>query len=376
MIKTINSLKGKFSLTVTLLIIFTATISFSYGANYFSDVSDSYWANQYITFNADKGIINGFTDGTFRPAEKVTKEQSLTMLYRSIYAITPDIKNTNYTEKYSSLLIDNKISDWAHEYVGYAIESNIVDIDEISTMTIDYEGQPATRQEVAVWSAKAMSVSASMDSDVSYYLDYDEISEDAKDYIHIMYQNKIMMGDPNGNFRPKDTITRAEFAAVTSRVYTYLEQHKYSAYTYLGTLNIEHNAISIINSDNLVKILDINSETVYIHNGNNIAYDALPSNDEVLVAYNSYANPNKLFIWNEEIVLNGTVISQQSKEEYNLNLIEVQLENNATYKFEIADFTMLYDENNNVLTNANELINKEIKFHTEGLKIVELKIIN
>ncbi len=45
----------------------------------FSDVSEGYWGEAYISFCFELGIINGMGDGTFWPAEKVTLEQATKM---------------------------------------------------------------------------------------------------------------------------------------------------------------------------------------------------------------------------------------------------------------------------------------------------------
>jgi hypothetical protein len=43
--------------------------------NDFSDVSDSYWANKAISTLTNAGIITGFTDGSFRPNAYITRAQ-------------------------------------------------------------------------------------------------------------------------------------------------------------------------------------------------------------------------------------------------------------------------------------------------------------
>lgn len=46
----------------------------------FSDIEG--WFHDYIIVAAAAGLVNGFPDGTFRPDENVTREQYITMLYR------------------------------------------------------------------------------------------------------------------------------------------------------------------------------------------------------------------------------------------------------------------------------------------------------
>ena len=40
------------------------------GATAFSDVAADHWATGYINLASQSGIVNGFTDGTFRPEER------------------------------------------------------------------------------------------------------------------------------------------------------------------------------------------------------------------------------------------------------------------------------------------------------------------
>ena len=53
-------------------------------AKEFSDVPKDYWANDIITKMSDKGIINGYEDGTFRPDEIVTKIDAQIILQKAL----------------------------------------------------------------------------------------------------------------------------------------------------------------------------------------------------------------------------------------------------------------------------------------------------
>lgn len=51
----------------------------------FSDVPISHWAFDEIETAVDKGITNGYSDGTFKPANSVTKNQFAVMLSRAFF---------------------------------------------------------------------------------------------------------------------------------------------------------------------------------------------------------------------------------------------------------------------------------------------------
>ena len=50
----------------------------------FPDVKPSFWASSYINMAAKKGIIAGFADGKFKPNQTVTAGQAVTILRRGL----------------------------------------------------------------------------------------------------------------------------------------------------------------------------------------------------------------------------------------------------------------------------------------------------
>lgn len=51
-------------------------------ANYFADVPSYYWAANAIAVCAKTGWINGYPDGTFRPDNKITRAEAMTLVNR------------------------------------------------------------------------------------------------------------------------------------------------------------------------------------------------------------------------------------------------------------------------------------------------------
>src|SRR5690554_940087 len=50
----------------------------------FDDVTNTHWAYDHIKDLSDKSIINGYTDGTFRPGESVTRAQAAVMIVNAL----------------------------------------------------------------------------------------------------------------------------------------------------------------------------------------------------------------------------------------------------------------------------------------------------
>jgi len=49
----------------------------------FSDVQDGHWAKASVEALADKGVINGYSDGSFRPGEAVRREEFVQMIVKA-----------------------------------------------------------------------------------------------------------------------------------------------------------------------------------------------------------------------------------------------------------------------------------------------------
>ena len=50
------------------------------GGSVFTDVPANHWANPYVVKAAELGLVTGYGDGRFGPADVITYEQALTML--------------------------------------------------------------------------------------------------------------------------------------------------------------------------------------------------------------------------------------------------------------------------------------------------------
>ena len=48
----------------------------------FPDVPADEWYTEYVDFCTEKGIVNGFEDGTFRPGRAITRQEMAAILYR------------------------------------------------------------------------------------------------------------------------------------------------------------------------------------------------------------------------------------------------------------------------------------------------------
>ena len=123
-------------------------------SNKFSDVSGS-WAATNINFAADKGIVNGYNDGTFGPKNNVTYFEMAAMLVNACGISQSDLTGT-----------------WPDNYFNKATELGI--LKDIVTPIAGFDGNAdATRGNVAIMT----NVVADRIADVSKRNGYSSITE-------------------------------------------------------------------------------------------------------------------------------------------------------------------------------------------------------
>ena len=59
------------------------------GSKSFADVPDTYWAARYINFAATRGWVTGYSDGTFKPENTITRAEVAAVLCRHATGYTP-----------------------------------------------------------------------------------------------------------------------------------------------------------------------------------------------------------------------------------------------------------------------------------------------
>lgn len=174
----------------------------------FLDADESAWYGSQqqgvIKSVVQLGIMNGYTNGTFHPIGNITLSEAIKM------AAVVHATCNNQTISFSA----SDGGKWYDAYLNYCVKNRIVSSDEYSSLDAY-----ATRAQIAHIFAKATSDFAVVnDIDYDYISDVSERSEYA-DEILALYRAGILTGDERTRaFRPSDTITRAEAAAIISRV--------------------------------------------------------------------------------------------------------------------------------------------------------------
>lgn len=177
--------------------IFSATIQFS-------DVKSGDWFYSNVTDLANKGIVNGFSDGTFKPSQQLTFDQWIKLLVST--------KNNN---------ISNSQSYWAKNFINEAFKLGILDQTYPKTIDSKNYGIAINRYETTKLAMTLISQDTIPSNWAEYtadIADYNLIPEKYKESVAKAYAIGIMTGYPDDAFKGENILTRAESSAIISRV--------------------------------------------------------------------------------------------------------------------------------------------------------------
>ena len=182
-------------------------ISDTTGAGWnFSDIDNTHWAYGAINICAEKGIIRGYNDNSYRPDVNVTRAEFVTILLRSA-GIKTDV---TFEEKFG----DVKKGDWyaAAIYKAYAL--GIVNGVDESSFAPDSE---ITREEMSAMVYRLYSDKLKKNDGISF-TDADSFADWSKTAIDALASSGIILGMDNGAFEPKAMLTRAMAAQIAARL--------------------------------------------------------------------------------------------------------------------------------------------------------------
>ena len=174
----------------------------------FSDVDESQWYGTQqqgvVQAAVQLGIMNGYVDGSFKPTGNIKLSEVIKMA-----AVVNDIYLGGH---YNFDMTEGNL--WFDTYVNYCIANGIIQRGEFS----NYEAN-ATRAQMAYIFANALPIFETINQvEFSNIPDVNATTPYASEIL-TLYQAGVLTGDAGTHqFRPGEEITRAEAAAIITRV--------------------------------------------------------------------------------------------------------------------------------------------------------------
>ncbi len=179
--------------TISLILALILVIS---TGSVFAEIGDyeKSWAKEEITYMLNKGVISGYPDKTFKPANNMTRAE----FYRLINTLL------GYSELGEVEYEDVKAEDWFYEEVQKASKANYL----VKGKKLNPNGK-ITRGEVAKIIGNRFEIEEDI-KEANNFLDSEEIPKEIKGIIGGLKKKGYIAGYPDKTFRYKSEITRAE----------------------------------------------------------------------------------------------------------------------------------------------------------------------
>lgn len=170
----------------------------------FTDLDSVPWAKEAVNFLSQKGYINGYDDGTFKPENTITREEFAKMIVNVM-----GFDSFNYE---MTTAIDVDKNAWYANFVTIAMNSGLINgisDNEFGT------GINITRQDMCTIIYRAIK---SENIKVTYLYDEKQFTDQASDYaqeaIRELYRYGLVNGVSDSEFDPQGSVTRAMAAKV------------------------------------------------------------------------------------------------------------------------------------------------------------------
>ncbi|WP_107947464.1 S-layer homology domain-containing protein [Lysinibacillus parviboronicapiens] len=175
-------------------------------ADSFSDVDVSKEYGAAVKDLAERGIINGYTDGTFKPFADVTRGQAAKILAGLLQLDTTKVENPNFT--------DLKPSDEFYGAVAALYNEGIATGFADGSFGVN---QPITREQLANMLTKAYQLD---NYDYDQTLPFTDVVKYSEAYYAVapLYNNQITKGVTETTFGLKETVKRSQLALFVHRI--------------------------------------------------------------------------------------------------------------------------------------------------------------
>ena len=228
-------MKRKLTLFLSAVMATSCLPMTAYAAN-FKDINDVPWAGASAVINsvADRGLLSGYDDGTFRARNNVTYCEAMQMVYTTMTKTGKVSFDAANVYSYMSVLDTYKVPKWAQMAVAYGLSVGILDM---QTVVTNFAGgtKAATRADVAKMFGNAVGVVYGKErdtADAQKFVDYWTIPATAVEQVSVLKKLGILSGDEYNRFNPQKNINRAEMAVMLNKTYEVLAE----GLTYKGEL--------------------------------------------------------------------------------------------------------------------------------------------
>lgn len=177
----------------------------------FDDMPYGTWYYDAVRYAVAGGLVNGYSDGTFRPVQTIRRSEVVSILYRAAGA--PEVSGT-------SAFSDVAPTAWYGDAVTWAVENGIVEGYSDGTFRPD---APVTRAQLAVLFYRFAGAASTDTAALKPFPDDGKVPAWACKELAWAVANGLINGsriDGKDYLQPQNSATRAQFVAILERYQT------------------------------------------------------------------------------------------------------------------------------------------------------------
>ncbi|RJE83853.1 S-layer homology domain-containing protein, partial [Paenibacillus sp. 1011MAR3C5] len=94
----------------------------------FQDIAEKAWYYQAVQIGYSYGLIDGYSDGSFKPNEKITRQEAMVILSRAMMLVklNREIDNTKQQELVINFADSEQLASWARQAAALTIEIGVI----------------------------------------------------------------------------------------------------------------------------------------------------------------------------------------------------------------------------------------------------------
>ncbi|MDR0270447.1 glycosyl hydrolase family 18 protein [Paenibacillus sp.] len=248
--------------------IITSSYAFTGQVNAGSSDTRGHWAEQLLADWRDQGLLKGYSDGSLKPNQTLTRAELMALINRYFH----------YTAESEATFTDLESSQWQYAEAVKALQAGYVSGNPDGAI---HPNQPVTREEAAVMLAKILHADAVNDSELLRpFKDSADISPGSRQALGYLVQQGKLGGYEDGTLRPKSLLTRAEGIVLISRLPVMSVMLRGASYDKAGTYGPTVGE-ETVRGDAVVSASGITLQNLVIH-GNLILEKGISSGKVVL----------------------------------------------------------------------------------------------
>lgn len=185
----------------------------------FDDVSEDAWYAQSVEYVEINGLFRGVSETDFGPGDTMTRGMFVTVLYRACREMSIDFPDPGFT--------DVVAGSYYSVPVCWGTAAGIINGIAVDTFA---PKEPVTREQMCkliCLFCQYLGITLPVYESDTVFTDADSISSYAAEWVDACQKAGLISGYPDGSFQPQGQATRAEVAAIISRLGAIMEDAGY-----------------------------------------------------------------------------------------------------------------------------------------------------